>query len=297
MRFAGFIMTYERETILVDTIQAIFSQTLAPEKILIIDNSSTYNTKELIKSLNNPKVEYYRVGYNSGPAGAARIGLKILAEEGYEWIYWGDDDDPPVFIETFEVLIKTALSDPKCGCVGVVGQFFNRKSGFVNRVPDNILQGQGIMEVDTIAGGMSKIVNRDIIVQFNILPEEKLFYGSEELDFDIRIKNSGYKLLVDKNFYLKHRLNFNRLGLPSKTFQKKSNKALYREYYSMRNVFYIFYKNNLKRAFILALLYSFFKQFLRFKYGFSIGIIGFKIFFLALFHFLTGKMGYRKINI
>ena len=49
MRFAGFIMTYERETILVDTIQAIFSQTVTPEKILIIDNSSTYNTKELIK--------------------------------------------------------------------------------------------------------------------------------------------------------------------------------------------------------------------------------------------------------
>ena len=296
MKFAGFIMTYERESILADTIQSVFSQSLPPEKILIVDNSITITTEQLITGLNNPKISYHRVGYNSGPAGAAGIGLRILAAEGYDWIYWGDDDDPPVFSDTFEILLKTAATDIKCGCVGVVGQFFNRKTGFVKRVPDEQLQTSGILEVDTIAGGMSKIVSGKMILENRILPEEKLFYGMEELDFDIKIKSSGYKLLVDKPFYLKHRLHYNRLGLPKRTLKKKSNAALIREYYSFRNSLYVFFNNNLYRAFLTVFVYSFFKQFLRFKQG-LIFFTGFKLFSMALFHFVSGKMGYRKINI
>jgi len=131
MKFAGFIMTFERATILEETLGKIFSQTVSPEKILIVDNSITKDTEELISKLNNPKVIYHKVGYNSGPAGAAKIGLTILASEGYDWIYWGDDDDPPFFNDTFEILLKVALSDSKCGCVGSVGQFLNKRTGFI----------------------------------------------------------------------------------------------------------------------------------------------------------------------
>ena len=175
--FAGFIMTYERESILMDTIKSVFSQTFPPEKILIVDNSFTTKTEELLKTSNNPKVIYHRVGYNSGPAGAAKIGLQILASEGYDWIYWGDDNDPPIFDNTFEILIETALSDSKCGCVGVVGQFFNKITGFINRVPNELLQSDGVLEVNTIAGGMYKIVSGKMMRDGTLLPDEKLFFG------------------------------------------------------------------------------------------------------------------------
>ncbi len=290
-------MTYEREYILEDTIEKIFSQTFPPEKILIVDNSLTHKTEELINSINNPKVVYHRVGYNSGPAGAAGIGLSILAKEGYDWIYWGDDDDPPYFENTFEILLNIALSNLKCGCVGCVGQFFNKTTGFIERVPDKELRTEGFLEVDTIAGGMSKIINGNMILELRILPEEKLFFSFEDLDIDIKIKNSGYKLLVDKQFYLRHRVEFNRLDLPKKVFQKKSNHALIREYYSIRNVLFILYKSKWYKAFVIILFYSFLKQFLRFKQGLGIGFSGFKIFFIAFFHFLTGKFGHRKVNI
>src|SRR5687768_7215833 len=95
MKFAGFIMTYERSDLLLSTIKTIFDQTISPKKLLIIDNSKSDKTEILIKQLNDPRVFYHKQGYNSGPAGAARTGLQILAAEGYDWIYWGDDDDPP----------------------------------------------------------------------------------------------------------------------------------------------------------------------------------------------------------
>ena len=58
MKFAGFIMTYERAELLKASIDKIFLQTVYPEKLLIIDNSLTYTTEDLIKSINNPKIIY-----------------------------------------------------------------------------------------------------------------------------------------------------------------------------------------------------------------------------------------------
>jgi len=297
IKFAGFIMTYERSAILLETIDKIFSQTLSPEKILIVDNSVTFTTAELIQSLQNPKVFYHRVGYNAGPAGAASIGLRTLAAEGYDWIYWGDDDDPPFFDNTFEILLKIAVSDTKCGCVGVVGQFFNRKTGFMNRVSNELLQSEGVLEVDNIAGNMSKIINGNMIRNANILPDEKLFFGFEELDFDIQIKQAGYKLLVDRTFYWKHRVYWKRDVVPQKILREKSDLAFRREYYSTRNIFYICLKNRMISALICFFLYAFSKQFLRFKYGLVIGLKGFKVTLLAFFHFSTRQMGYKKIKI
>jgi GT2 family glycosyltransferase len=294
MKFAGFIMTFERETILKNTIDSLFSQTFPPEKILVIDNSYTDRTAILLSEINNPKVIYYRVGYNSGPAGAAKIGLKILAEEGYDWIYWGDDDDPPIFSYTFEILMQICNKDNNCGCVGAVGHFFNTKTGLMNRVSDEELIFSGVFEVDSIAGNMSKIVNGEMIRKYKILPDEKLFFGFEELDFDLQIKKNGYKLLVDRQLYYEHRKYSNRLGLKKRDFKKKNKSLLIREYYSIRNILYITKKNHYNLAFIKLFFYFFIKQFLGFRFGLNYGYTCFKNFFLSFYHFITSKMGQRK---
>lgn len=68
---------------------------LSLRKILVVDNSESDVTKEAIEKLGYENLEYYRVGYNSGPAGGSKIGLEKLSAEGYDWIYWGDDNNPP----------------------------------------------------------------------------------------------------------------------------------------------------------------------------------------------------------
>jgi GT2 family glycosyltransferase len=295
--FAAFIMTYNRVSILEDTIKKIFSQSLPPHKVIIIDNDYNFSAKEIQNNYPEYNISYHPIGYNSGPAGAAKVGLEILVNEGYQWIAWMDDDDPPIFENTFEILLNMATSNVNCGCVGVVGHFFNRRTGFMKRVPDYMLQTNGILEVDTIAGGMYKIVSGKMIRECNVKPDKKLFFGFEELDFDIQIKKANYKLLVDRAFYWKHRVHFNRVILPKKALNLKSDAALVREYFSIRNIFYLTAKNKLYTAFIYIFCYHFFKQLLRLKKNIRSGLKGFKIFFLAFFHFLTGKMGYRKVEI
>lgn len=291
IKFAGFLMTYERADILEKTIEKILAQSPAPEKLLIVDNSETNTTELMIERLGNPILRYHKVGQNSGPAGAAKIGLELLSKEGFDWIYWGDDDDPPIFENTFKILLKMAISNEKCGCVGAVGQFFNRFTGFVERVPNELLQSEGFLMVDTIAGNMSKIVSGEMIRTHQIFPDEKLFFGMEELDFDLMIKKTGYNLLVDKPFYFKHRQRWNRVVVPNKTLQAKSDNKLVREYYSIRNGLYIYKKNGLISALIIFFFYYATKQIFSFKFGISQGISGLKIFSKAISDLFSSKMG------
>lgn len=295
-KFAAFVMTYERESILQDTIHKIFSQTFPPEKILIVDNSISLNTEKLIISLNDPRVKYHRVGYNSGPAGAAAIGLRMLAEEGYEWIYWGDDDDPPFFDDVFEIVLKIAMNDPNCGCVGAVGQFFNSKTGIIKRVPNETIKSSGTLAVDTIAGGMSKIVSGPMILKLGIVPEEKLFFSFEDLDLDLKIKKSGYSLLVDKSLYWRHRERAGRTNYKRKYLSKKDVSKFWRNYYSTRNLLYICFTNKLFLATVLQFCIAFTKPFLNIKYGFSYFKNTLNINYLAVYHFFIGRYGFRKIN-
>jgi glycosyltransferase involved in cell wall biosynthesis len=73
-RFGGFIMTYQRAAVLKSTIAQIFEQSVIPEKLLIVDNSDDDETKQMVLSLRDPRLMYHGVGYNAGPAGAAKIG-------------------------------------------------------------------------------------------------------------------------------------------------------------------------------------------------------------------------------
>ncbi|MEN9963757.1 MAG: hypothetical protein RL582_852 [Bacteroidota bacterium] len=290
-RFAAFIMTFERSHLIEETINKIFDQTFPPEKIIIIDNSISVKTQQTIAELNIPKVEYYRVGKNIGPAGAAKIGLQKLADEGFDWIYWGDDDDPPFFNDNFEILIKLGVAEKDCGCVGAVGQNFNRKNGLIERIPDVELDARGSLQVDTIAGNMSKIVNANVIRDKKILPDETLFFGLEELDFDLRMSKGGYKLYTDRNLYKRYRVDSNRLGVKLIRGGKKDSNKLQRDYYSTRNGLYIMKKNNLYFALFFNMLRAIYKIILGFRFGVFYGKRNAKYIWSGLAHFIMGKKG------
>ena len=295
MRFAVFVMTYHRPEILGKTIVSLLGQTIQPEKILIIDNDPSFSAKAVAEKLTTFPIAYHATGDNIGPAGAAAVGLKILSEEGYDWIGWMDDDDPPVFSDSFEKLLTLAQQHDNCGCVGAVGHYFNVKTGLINRVADQELEGEGSIAVDNIAGGMCKIVSANVFRKHHILPNEKLFYGFEELEFDLRVKDAGYSLLTDKELYKRNRLNANRLGYQLKRGLKKQESSLWREYYSTRNMLYILRQHHSGKAVTTLFVRSLLKSLAGFRFGLQYGITNARFILKALFHFLKGTTG--SINL
>jgi len=284
-------MTYQRNSTLEETINIILEQTFPPQKILILDNDPSGGAKSVVEKLSHLPVDYYAVGYNSGPAGAAKKGLEILSNEGYDWIAWIDDDDPPLFKDSFEILLKRASEVQRCGCVGVVGQRFDLSKAMMIRLPDEELNTEGIVYVDNIAGGMCKIVNADVVRKENVFPDEKLFYGFEELDFDLRVKKAGYTLIADAQLYKKNRIHHNRIGFKVKRGQKKETNRLWREYYSTRNLLIILHKQHAITSLFFFLLRSFLKSIIGFRYGLKYGVKNFRYINLGILHFIAGRKG------
>jgi GT2 family glycosyltransferase len=299
-KFAAFIMTYERPNEVKLMIEKLMAQTLAPEKILVVDNSSSTLTADLVKGLGLDNVEYVRVGYNSGPAGAAHVGLKRLSEEGYKWIYWGDDDDPPEkdndFEEVFGVIEKAKARYDKIGIVSKGAGKFNpytaRTSSYMNRE----LQ-KGIMETDLVPGNNVLLVNSDVIRQ-GVLPTKELFFGFEELDFCLQVRNASYKILFDADAFLKRRIEQVK-GDPDYRWPGRKGGELdriWRQYYSSRNMLKVLYKNGYWIALFFNIGKTFLKSFYGFRYGRKYGSRNFKIQLLALVHFFSGTSGRTNLD-
>jgi GT2 family glycosyltransferase len=271
-RFAAFVVTFNRADILMDTIHKILTQTLPPEKLLVIDNGSTDETKKKLDEL-YPQVEYYRMGYNAGPAGGDKMGLEILAKEGYRWIFWGDDNDPPPTNDTCDKLVTLAESyGDNCGQVGMVGCRFNRKTGLLQRITTDEIRRTEYIEVDTIGGGQCKIVNGNSVLK-GIVTEEKLFFGFEDLDFDLSQKAAGYKILVHSGLFLGCRERSGRFEVRKTIGRKKAENVLWRDYYSIRNALFIMKKHKLPLAWLSFLTVSFGKSLLSYKHGLRYGTL------------------------
>lgn len=296
MRFAVFVMTYNRPEILGKTIISLLGQTYQPEKVLVIDNDKNQSAKQVVDKLISFPVSYIATGENVGPAGAAKIGLEILSREGFHWIGWMDDDDPPVFSDSFERLLTLGERFPNCGCVGAVGHYFNSKRGLIKRVSDKELEEEGPLYVDNIAGNMCKIINARVILEKDILPNEKLFFGFEELDFDLRVKNAGFQLMADKEIYKRNRVHSNRIGYQLIRGKKKEVSRLWREYYSTRNLLYILKQHKSFIALSKTMFRSILKSIVGFRFGFIYGLTNAKYILLGLSHFLMGKTGSLKTN-
>ena len=271
-KFAAFIVTYNRPDILMDTIEKCLNQTMPPEKLLIVDNNDNEDTKNKLAQL-YPNAAHIMVGHNSGFAGGGKIGLETLAKEGYEWILWADDNDPPYTEDTFEKLLQLAETyGAACGQVGVVGHKLNRRTGLLIRTTNEELQNNEYLEVDTIGGGMIKII-RGASVLKGIVPEPKLFFGFEDLDHDLSQQRAGYKIVVHSGLFLDLRKKWNRMTVKRARISKKDESVLWRDYYSIRNSLFVMAKNRYYTAFFSILFVSIGKSLLNYKHGFRYGTL------------------------
>jgi len=288
IRLFGFVITYNRSEILSDTISQVFAQTFPPEILWIIDNSDNLQTDHLIASMQNPRIKYHRMGYNAGPAGAATVGLELCKRDGADWIYWGDDNDPPFRPDCFERLIAIRNENPFCGVLGAVGHFFDRKKGVMKRIQSRLLEKKPWVEVDSIAGNMCMLVSSEV-VKSGIFPDKELFFGFEELDFCLKVSRKGFTLIVDCGLFLEARQKSNRLNYTESTYHRKDN--LNREYYSLRNLLFIsdsLTLNSMKKQLIIK---WFAKSLYGYRYGPRYGWKNMSLIYLAFFHYWKGIKG------
>jgi len=84
------VTTFNRADLIGKTINSILKQSYSKIELLIVDDGSTDNTKEIIKNYNDSRIKYIETENWGGPARPRNIGLKYSKGE---FIAFCDDDD------------------------------------------------------------------------------------------------------------------------------------------------------------------------------------------------------------
>lgn len=84
------IPTYNRERLIARSVKSVLNQTYQDFEIIIVDDASTDNTRELVAGFNDERIRYVRHEENKGEAAARNTGIK--AARG-DYIAYQDSDD------------------------------------------------------------------------------------------------------------------------------------------------------------------------------------------------------------
>lgn len=82
--------TFNCGSFISETIKSVLNQTYKDWELIIIDDQSTDNTKEVVESFSDPRIKYYLLDKNSGAAIARNKALELAKGR---WIAFLDSDD------------------------------------------------------------------------------------------------------------------------------------------------------------------------------------------------------------
>jgi rhamnopyranosyl-N-acetylglucosaminyl-diphospho-decaprenol beta-1,3/1,4-galactofuranosyltransferase len=93
-RVCAVVVTFNRPLLLRRCLEALRAQTRMVDTVLVVDNASTDNTREMLLS-EFSWCELMLLPSNEGGSGGFHAGVKAAFEQGYEWIWLMDDDGAP----------------------------------------------------------------------------------------------------------------------------------------------------------------------------------------------------------
>lgn len=252
---AAVVVTYNRKDLLLECLDGLLVQTLAVNKIIVIDNASTDGTKELLHErgyLENPLIEYVQLIENTGGSGGFYEGVKRGYEAGYDWLWLMDDDSEPapdaleLMAEHFNENNLVALANLKVGEDGIpqyhhTGWFSICSLG--NRVVDPVIQTsleENLLEIDF--SSFVGILVRASAISLVGMPKKEFFIHHDDVEYCLRLIQHGRILLVPDSKII-HKDQRNKRITARRVLGRESvriaSDSLWIYYYGARNLAWI----------------------------------------------------------
>lgn len=271
--FAAFVITFNRPGILYNTIAELCRQTVTPAKILIVNNGEKLDLAAL-RGVEGVDFEEHMMGFNSGPAGAAYFALTSLAAKNFKWIQWIDDDDPPRVYNLNERMFNhlTAAGNLNIGIIAPFGSYFDSRKGVAVRVENEDIENSQSIRVQTVGGNQCMLIN-SAVVTAGCLPTASLFFGFEETNLCLKVLQAGFEIIVPSDLFSEYRKLSGRWNLKTSDIRKTTVTPAWRNYYSVRNLIYMFLYEFKKPATALRIIT---RATLKAIYGLKQPSIGFK---------------------
>lgn len=263
-QFIAVMPTFRRANLLETTIETVLQQTLCPTRIVIVDNGDDAATRQLVAQYRrNTKTEITLIcpGENLGSAGGWQFGIEhaLIECSDDDWILILDDDDPPIGSDEIEKMWQFALeqssNDDRVAGVGIVGARFNWGLGIIQRLDDAELTGA--VDVDYVGNGHVAFYSARVFREFGLFQGE-LFFGNTEVEYGLRLRKNGYRLLANSSLWRQRRELQNRVGIQVRPAWTSTTD--WRKYYVIRNHIYML---KTQGRFDLAVIHAIFQSLIK----------------------------------
>ncbi len=122
---------FNRDTTIEYAVKSVLQQTYSTFELIIVDDNSTDRTAEIIKSIRDERIRYYRLDENVGASVARNIGIKSARGT---WIGFHDSDDiwhPNKLAKQVKIIGESNSQEPPI----VYTSFFRYKAGRKEYIP------------------------------------------------------------------------------------------------------------------------------------------------------------------
>lgn len=191
------IPTYNRANTILRSVNSVLNQTYKDLELIIIDDGSTDNTKELIEQIDDPRIRYIYLGANSGASNARNVGATYALGE---WIAFQDSDDAwkP---EKLEKQLMLANQHPEYSMIycSFINHAYDGSTIYFPSEPY-----PGVMEGDmyssllrcNVIGAPTMLIKRDCFLELGGF--DTAYHSLEDWEFAVRFSRDYYIGFVEE---------------------------------------------------------------------------------------------------
>ncbi|MCA0131978.1 glycosyltransferase family 2 protein [Winogradskyella alexanderae] len=244
------IPTYNREKILIETLDSILLQTYRNWECIIVDDHSTDSTESTIKSFVDidSRFQYFKRSIER-PKGANACRNFGFEKSKGDFINWFDSDDvmhPDFLMKRVSELISDTTLDFCCCVYSTFTDKTEKKDYSEKAIKPLIFQSENYIE-DYLLNGLSFITD-SVLWRRKFISDKELFdetlHRAQEWDFHLRMLTykPKYKYLKDVLFYLRQG---NESITKNASFSLKAQTSIFKFF---DNAFNIVRKSKLKHS-------------------------------------------------
>lgn len=241
VRLFCIIVTYRRPDAFRVALNFALTQGRPPDAIFVVDNEGSDSVASVVEAslLHGATIQLIQPGDNLGPAGGTAVAMEriLLDADDGDWITRIDDDneleDPDIFGRLLEFAVDQHRIDPMVAAVGGVGSRYDWRRGRLVRIDDSEIDA-GPVDVDYVPTNLYPAFNVAAVRDVGVFDRE-LFYGSSEVEYGLRLRRAGYRLLADPVLWRRLGRRWEHTAGPRRTLRPFS----WRRYYSLRNQVHI----------------------------------------------------------
>jgi GT2 family glycosyltransferase len=231
------ILNTNRRNDTLECLQSLSNSTYPNLSIIVLDNASDDGSVEAIQTL-FPEVQLVSLTENKGYAGNNNVGVELAIQGGAEWIYVLNEDTLQAH-DCIALLVQAGESDPQVGIVGPMVYHHDEprviqsagglmdshwRSWHSGQNQDDQGQFSQVRSVQWISG-CALMIRRETVEQIGLI-DERFFYYQEEIEWCLRARQAGWKILHVPQARLWH-----------KGVQREYNPPANVTYYKIRNGF------------------------------------------------------------